>query len=579
MVRIAIILLVNLLCSKVYSQYYLRGEVTDDHGNKLQNVTIIVRTTQQVFRTGTYGDFGIISNNSKDTLSFSLDGFFTVSKPVDAKEYVIVVLKTKPSSENLKKNHLATFIKDFHESNEDLRSTGESYSTLVENQFIKTDKTSSATFAPNTNKASYSNIRRFLNMKGTVPPDAVRIEEMLNYFNFHYTEPKGNNVFNCSSYISSCPWNRKTELLYLTICARKIDMANVPPSNLVFLIDVSGSMDLPNKLPLLKSGLRLLINNLRDIDTVSLITYGAQVSLILDGVSGKEKKKMLDAIEDMQPAGSTPGEAGIRLAYKIAQNRILKDGNNRIILATDGDFNVGYTQEKDLEELIDEQKQSGIYLSCLGVGMGNYKDSKLSILAQKGHGNFSYIDNEQEAEKVFVTEWAQTLLAIADHVSITASFDPSVIKSYRLIGFENKKTALKDTTSKMEGGEIASGQSLLALFELVPNDDSMRSSFEIADIKITYRLPHQNTIDTIHYSCPGKVELFDKADTIYRQAACVAMFGMKLRQSKYASSINWKTIEAIAHSSFSTDTPLGNEYLILVTKAKEIYKHRRRRWW
>jgi Ca-activated chloride channel family protein len=413
-------------------------------------------------------------------------------------------------------------------------------------------------------------------MKETVPPDAVRIEEMINYFNFHYKEPPENQVFQCSSYLSSCPWNKLTDLFYLNICARKIDMAHIPPSNLVFLIDVSGSMDLPNKLPLLKAGLRLLVNNLREIDTVSIITYGGQISIIVDGASGAERKKLLEAVEGMQTGGSTPGEAGIRLAYKIAKKRFNRNGNNRIILATDGDFNVGYTTEKDLEDLIGQQKQSGIYLSCMGVGMGNYKDSKLSVLAQKGHGNFSYIDNEAEADKVFVKELTQTLYAVADNVWINTVFDTLLVKSYRLIGFENKKRAIADTSVKIEGGEVGSGQSLIAIFEVMPID-SFYGERTLAHIEVNYHLPLDTTNNIINYNSSDLLIDFSVADSSYRQAASIAMFGMKLRQSRYASHITWKNIDLVAGNCFSKDNAMGRQYLAMVTRAKEIYKHKRKR--
>ncbi|HEV7621587.1 MAG TPA: YfbK domain-containing protein, partial [Flavisolibacter sp.] len=359
-------------------------------------------------------------------------------------------------------------------------------------------------------------------------------------------------------------------------CARKIDMAHIPPSNLVFLIDVSGSMDLPNKLPLLKAGLRLLVNNLREIDTVSIITYGGQISIIVDGASGAERKKLLEAVEGMQTGGSTPGEAGIRLAYKIAKKRFNRNGNNRIILATDGDFNVGYTTEKDLEDLIGQQKQSGIYLSCMGVGMGNYKDSKLSVLAQKGHGNFSYIDNEAEADKVFVKELTQTLYAVADNVWINTVFDTLLVKSYRLIGFENKKRAIADTSVKIEGGEVGSGQSLIAIFEVMPID-SFYGERTLAHIEVNYHLPLDTTNNIINYNSSDLLIDFSVADSSYRQAASIAMFGMKLRQSRYASHITWKNIDLVAGNCFSKDNAMGRQYLAMVTRAKEIYKHKRKR--
>jgi Ca-activated chloride channel family protein len=437
------------------------------------------------------------------------------------------------------------------------------------------EESPAASFSANINRASYSNIRRFLRMGTMVPPDAVRIEEMLNYFNFHYQEPEKGQVFRCSSYLSSCPWNTAHQLLFLNVCARKVDMEKVAPSNLVFLIDASGSMDMPNKLPLLKSGFRLLVKNLRDVDTISIVTYGDAVHTVLEGASGQEKEKILKAIEELEPDGPTPGEAGLRLAYQVARRRFIKGGNNRIILATDGDFNVGQSTEKELADLIEQQKQSGIYLTCLGVGMGNYKDSKLSVLSHKGNGNFAYIDNEQEAEKVLVTELTQTLFAVADNVYISVDFHGSPVKSYRLIGFDNKKVALADSSSRLEGGEIGSGHSMIALFELEPSGDSARASQDLADVRINYHLPGKTAEQTLDYACTNKLIPFELADNNVRKATSIALFGMKLRGSEYTSSINWQQVEAIANNSFSHDNFMDNEYLGLVAKARKIYSHRK----
>lgn len=554
----------------------MRGEVSDDHGAKLQNATITVLSTGQLFRTGSYGDFGFMLDKLHDTLSFSLDGYQSASLYITSTDYIKAVLKIKPATLYLRKNHLATYIKDFKESAEDMKTGGESYSALIENPFVRCNKSPTATFSPNTNKASYTNIRRFLNMKDVVPPDAVRIEEMLNYFNFQYKEPLEDSMFHFTSSLTTCPWNKRSELLFLNICSRKMDLHNIPQSNLVFLIDISGSMDLPNKLPLIKDGLKLLVNHLRDIDTVSIITYGTNVSLVMEGVSGADKRKLLDAIEGLQAGGSTPGEAGIRLAYKIVQRRLNKKGNNRIILATDGDFNVGYSKEKDLEELIDQQKKWGVYLSCFGVGMGNYKDSKLSLLAQKGHGNFSYIDNEQEAEKVFVTELTQTLYSVADNVSLTARFNPRIVHSYRLIGYDNKRRALADTSSKVDGGEMSSGQSLMALFELVPND-SVSVNEDLGKISIQYNLPMDSTEHTVSYACRNDVKSFETANSLCRQSAAIALFGMKLKQSAYASKVSWKNLLILSSACFNDKNILSNDYLQLVNKAKDIYRHRHKK--
>ncbi len=303
-------------------------------------------------------------------------------------------------------------------------------------------------------------------MDNVVPPDAIRLEEMLNYFNIHYEAPGNDSNFSFRSAISRCPWNTANDLLFLHICARKAELKNIPPANLVFLIDVSGSMDLPNRLPLLKSAFSLMVNNLRDQDTVSIVVYGGMNGVWLTPTGGADKKKILESIAELEPGGPTPGEGGIRAAYRLAQSTFIKDGTNRVILATDGDFNVGQQSEEELNQLINGYRNSGIYLTCLGVGMGNYKDSKLEVLANRGKGNFAYLDNEKEAEKVLMEEFSQTVYSVAEDAFVDMQIDPGVVKNYRLIGFDNKSNALQDTSNILQGGEVGSGYSLIAMVEL-----------------------------------------------------------------------------------------------------------------
>ena len=477
MKNIGFTVLLAIFHSSLFGQFYIRGEVKNEQGDKLQNVKIVVHSTHLIYYTGSGGNFGITSSSQYDSLTFSSESYESFTTKIKTTDYIQITLKLSPYAANLKKNHLISYIKDQKiEDNRNWTIADETYSSLVENPFIQAQYSPAASFSVNVNRASYSNIRRFLNMGVMVPPDGVRIEEMLNNFSFKFQEPEDSNVFKCSSQVSSCPWNDQHQLLFLNISARKLDLRKIPASNLVFLIDASGSMDMPNKLPLLKSGFRLLVKNLRDIDTVSIVTYGDMVHIVLEAVSGAKKDSIIKTIEELEANGPTPGEAGLRLAYEVVRRRFINGGNNRIILATDGDFNVGLSTENELQNLIEQQRKSGIYLTCLGVGMGNYKDSKLSILAQKGNGNFAYIDNEHEAEKILVTELTQTLFSVADNVHLSVNFhSPSVIK-YRLIGYDNKKTALADSLSKLEGGEIGSGHSIIALFELILKDDSFKNN-------------------------------------------------------------------------------------------------------
>jgi Ca-activated chloride channel family protein len=481
-----------LFCSSIHAQqYYVRGEVKDEAGNILQNVTILQHKTGYVFRSGTSGTFGIVANQQIDTFSFSLEGYLKQQVVVDADKYISVKLK-KSIGSYVRRDKLSSQIKDLEKEEQRTWLTGdETYASILENRFVNAKKFPVTGMSLNVDRASYSNIRRFITLKTQVPPDAVRIEEMLNYFNLDYDQPSPEKLFNIKTTLTSCPWNPDNELFYINLSSQKLNLDTLPPSQLVFLIDVSGSMDMANRLPLLKSAFRLLVNNLRDKDSVSIVVYGGVTGIMLNTTSGAEKEKILKAIDELEPGGSTPGESGIRLAYSLARRHYIPEGNNRVILATDGDFNVGLKTETELDELISTERDSGIYLTCLGVGMGNYKDSKIQTLANKGNGNFAYLDNFKEAEKVLLKEFTQTLYAVADNVFMNVEFNPEYVKEYRLIGFDNKVGALRDTLSMIEGGEIGSGHSMIALFEITPteiNKGAIKDDFttgKFADIKLT----------------------------------------------------------------------------------------------
>jgi Ca-activated chloride channel homolog len=409
----------------------LRGEVKDESGNILQNVTILQHKTGYVFRSGTQGTFGILSNYQVDTFSFSFEGYRTEKMVLNTDNYASIRMKLLPANaSSSRRDKLSSLTKDLDKEEQKTWFTGEeTYASILENHFINAKRFPSTGMSLNVDRASYSNIRRFITLNSFVPPDAVRIEEMLNYFNLDYHEPKGKELFDVRSRLSTCPWNTDNQLLYINLSSRKLDLDSLPPSNLVFLIDVSGSMDMPNRLPLLKSAFRLLVNNLRDKDSVAIVVYGGVTGVMLNTTSGGEKEKILKAIDELEPGGSTPGESGIRMAYNVARNHFIEGGNNRVILATDGDFNVGLKTEAELDELISRQRESGVYLTCLGVGMGNYKDSKIQTLAKKGNGNFAYLDNFREAEKVLLKEFTQTLYAVADNVYMNVLFNPEYVKS------------------------------------------------------------------------------------------------------------------------------------------------------
>jgi Ca-activated chloride channel family protein len=558
------------------AQYYFRGEVVDDRDQPLQNVRIILQSTGMPYASGVGGAFGIMSARRSDTMSFSLDGYEPTVAPVQSASYHRIVMKMLPFTANLQRYSLLSLTKQQAEQDRRSRIMGdESYNALVENDFIIAASDPEMSVVLNVDRASYSNIRRFISQGSEVPPDAVRIEEMLNYFNFSSVPPGGDSLFGVKTHLSECPWNPETRLFYVQVNARKVSLDKVPPSNLVFLIDASGSMDMPNRLPLLKVAFRKLVATLRPVDTVSIVVYGDAPGVMLQPTSGGEKKKIMDAIDEIEAGGNTPGEAGIMTAYRLAQSSFIKGGNNRVILATDGDFNVGRFAENELEELITKQKQGGVYLTCLGVGMGNYKDSKIEILAKKGNGNFAYLDNEQEAEKVLVKELTQTLYAIADDVYMNIRFDARQVKSYRLIGFDNKVAALADSNKVLEGGEVGSGHSMMAIFELLPADgqlDKPGTNYpNTAGIHLRYRLPGRRDLQNLQLRTVQVYMPFASSPQPLRLAATVALFGSMLRSSPHVRLKTWDDLLLMSTANADILDPMQAEFGQLVLKSHRIY--------
>jgi Ca-activated chloride channel homolog len=586
--RIVLILFLFINSITVSSQLYLRGEVKDENENPLPNARIMLHSSGYLYYSGSMGSFGITVPQRYDSITVSLSGYQSVVARVDATTYQQIHLKLLQTTLNVQKNRLLSITKNLQlKERSEVFAGGESYSSIVENEFVEAKSYPETGFAIRIDKASYSNIRRFLNMDSKVPHDAVRIEEMMNYFNFGYTTPVSDSVFGFSSNISDCPWNPQSQLLFLNVCAKKLDPEKIPQSNLVFLVDISGSMDLPNRLPLLKSAFKLLVDNLREKDTISIVVYGSTVGVWLPPTSGKDKIKIRKAIEDLNPGGATPGQSGILSAYRLAKSQFIKGGNNRVILATDGDFNIGQTSDEELENLITSYQQTGIYLTCLGVGMGNYKDSKLEVLAKKGNGNFSYLDNEAEAEKVLVKELTQNLYSVADDASLNINFDDTYVKEYRLIGFDNKQKALNDSIMEMEGGEVGSGHSMVALFEIVPSsrlagDLQQRGNVQdinknIASVTVNYRLPGDSLKRWsgfgVKYNYTSLVDLPQR----YKFAATVAMFGSLLKESVYAKQITWNETIIAANESYDKSDPAQTEFITIVEKAKKIYSKRRKK--
>jgi Ca-activated chloride channel family protein len=547
--------------------HYLKGEVRDEQGAILQNVSILQLSSGYLYYSGTDGSFGITLARKQDSLIFSLDGYDKKGIAADAAQFAKVTLHKAPP---VKRSGLASQTKDLrYESQQSWLIGDESYASTVENGFVAAQQNPSTGLSLNIDRASYSNIRRLLTNKTPVPPDAVRIEELLNYFNFDYHEPPRGQAFAIEPVLTTCPWNEGNWLLFAHIRSRKLPLDNLPPSNLVFLIDVSASMDAANRLPLLKAGFKGLVQNLRAIDTVSLVVYGGSVEIYLRPIGGDRKAEIIRAIDALEPGGSTPGASGVRLAYELARKQFIQKGNNRVILATDGDFNVGLRSEDELETLITEERKSGVYLTCLGVGMGNYKDSKIQALAQKGNGNFAYIDNFSEAQKVLVKEFTGTLYSVADDASFHVRFNPAVVKRYRLLGFDNKMGDMKDASSEIEGGEVGSGSSLLVAYEIEP----MAPTFSEPPAQFELRYLEPKTISPcIDKTAPVlALRPFAQLDQPYRFASTVILFGSLLKESRYVKEKSWNEILPLAQSTANANDAMQKEFVQLVEKAKAFY--------
>lgn len=431
----------------------------------------------------------------------------------------------------------------------------ESYHFIHENGFKEVITSPLSTFSADVDTASYSNLRRFLLDWKKLPREGtVRVEEMLNYFNYNYTEPT-KKAFAISSCVGDTLWNSNSKIMEIALQTKKIDVKNLAASNLVFLLDVSGSMDAANKLPLVIKSLKLLVSELRKEDTLSIVVYAGSSGLVLDRARGDEKRKIFKALDELDSGGSTAGGEGIKLAYAVAKKAFVQGGNNRIILATDGDFNVGEQSESSLLKLIEEKRKSGIFLTVLGFGTGNYKDTTMELLADKGNGNYAYIDSLLEAKKVLVTEMGSTLYTVAKDVKIQVEFNPKKVHAYRLIGYENRKLNNEDfKNDKVDAGEIGMGHSVTVLYELLMASDNQKSkvdklkyqtiqtvdSSELATVKIRYK--EVNGTKSIEMQKVIKENENDIEPIDHQFAQVVSGFGMLLRESKFNKNLTYKKL-------------------------------------
>lgn len=461
----------------------------------------------------------------------------------------------------------------------------EAYSRIDDNPFLRTSERPLSTFSSDVDTASYSNLRRFLRDGHLPPKDAVRIEEMINYFHYNYPAPPKGQPFSITTEVGPSPFHAKYQLVRIGLQAPAINDDKVPARNLVFLLDVSGSMMSPDKLPLVKRAMNLLVENLRDNDRVAIVVYAGSEGLALPSTSGKNKDAIRTAIANLEAGGSTNGAAGIKLAYSLAQQHFVKGGINRVILATDGDFNVGITSEGDLTRLIEQQREHGVFLSVLGFGTGNLKDATMEKLADRGNGNFAYIDTIEEARKVLVKEAGATLVTVAKDVKLQVEFNPAMVAGYRLIGYENRLMRDQDfNDDKKDAGDIGAGHSVTALYEIVPaglevpggkvdqlkyqtkGQPTNANANELMTVKVRYKAPDGKQSKLLAQPVKAEQRTLAQTSNDFRWAAAVAGFGMMLREAKDRGQLSWAAVTSLAEGARGADAEGYRRQMIEMVK-------------
>jgi Ca-activated chloride channel family protein len=597
----------------------IKGLVTDSNSDPLSGVSVVVKGNSTGAMTAADGTYSISTDKKGGILVFSFIGYSTVEEKINGRNTINVVMaedatalqecvvvaygiqsrSERKSSARIAYDMAAPVASAAYPGGLPGRYNPafntEGYAAVQENGFRSTGPNPLSTFSIDVDNASYSNIRRFIN-QGEIPPvEAVRIEEMINYFRYSYPLPEGKHPFSVSAEMAVCPWNRNNILLKVGLRGKEIDKSELPSSNLVFLVDVSGSMDEPDKLPLLKSALRLLVRELRPEDHVAIVVYAGSAGIALRSTPGSMKTKINGAIDQLQAGGSTAGGAGLKLAYQEAERNFIPGGNNRIILATDGDFNVGESSNGAMERLITEKRQAGVFITVLGFGMGNIKDDKMELIADKGNGNYSYIDNLQEARRVLVREFGGTLFTIAKDVKFQLEFNPVKVSSYRLIGYENRLLNEEDfNDDKKDAGEMGSGHTVTALYELVPArtgggrpavdplkyqkavvktdpDDDLGN--EYLTIKVRYKDPDSETSRLLSRTVTGPVNQAGAASEDLRFAASVAEFGMLLKNSEFIGTASYESALALAGSARGEDEDGYRSELIRLIKTVRDMQH------
>ena len=591
-------LIVFLVSASIQAQVFKVTGIVSDSSGPLPGVNVQVKGTTTGTITDFNGKYSIIVKKD-DKLVFNYIGYLTAEVKVNNKTVINITLQEDLQTLNevvvvgygvQKRKSVTGSVSSIKSNRRERKSNNyaptalagkvsgvqvgydnnnETYKEINENIFKRASLNPLSTFSIDVDKASYSNIRRMINNGENVPVDAVKIEEMVNYFDYEYPQPIDEHPFSINTEVAVTPWNHDTRIVRIGLQGKKYDNNALPASNITFLIDVSGSMSDANKLPLLKSAFKLLVNQLRNKDKVAIVVYAGAAGMVLKPTSGDDKQTIIEALENLQAGGSTAGGAGIELAYKIAQENFIKNGNNRVILATDGDFNVGSSSDKAMEDLIEEKRKSGVFLSVLGFGMGNYKDSKLETLADKGNGNHAYIDTMQEANKVFGKEFGGTLFTIAKDVKIQVEFNPTKVQAYRLIGYENRllnDEDFKDDTK--DAGELGSGHTVTALYEIIPmgvkskfikNIDNLKYTKsttntqyndELFTVKFRYKKPNgEKSIEMVHIQS----DVLSEMSTDFNFASSVALFGMQLKKSEFHNKSSVDNVIALAEKGRGKD--------------------------
>ncbi|UZR94502.1 vWA domain-containing protein [Chondrinema litorale] len=607
------------------NNFLVEGIVTDDAGAPLPGVSIVEKGTSNGTVTDIEGKYSLTITNEKAILTFSYIGYLTQEvkvkkdKSLDIKlsadteqlEEIVVVgygveknEMTNGSVENIRaadvKRSRAKTIRGMSSMAYEMEADDygnfntEEYDLINDNIFQTPKSNPLSTFSIDVDAASYSNLRRMLNNGQTPPKDAIRIEEMINYFDYEYKDPSGEHPFSIATEMSDAPWNPNHKLVHIGLQGKKPDYTMTQPSNLVFLIDASGSMNAQQKLPLLKSSLKLMVNSLKENDRIALVTYAGNAGLVLKSTPVSEKDKIIDAIENLEAGGSTAGAQGIELAYAVAETNLMKEGNNRIILATDGDFNVGVSSTSELVRMIEEKREKGIFLTIAGFGMGNYKDGRMEQISNAGNGNYYYIDNIREAEKVFVKELRATLFTIAKDVKIQVEFNPQKVQAYRLIGYENRKLNAEDfNDDKKDAGELGAGHTVTALYEIIPvgvesefvkNIDDLKyqniektetnHNNELLTIKFRYKEPNGSKSKLITQTLKDQSKVLNKTSDNFRFSAAVAEFGMLLRDSEFKGNSNYAQVMQLAKGAKGNDTEGYRQEFINMVNSYKLYSKR-----